>query len=187
MQSLIQQIGVRAATLLKRQRPQARIAHACVGGHGVNDVANTTDERIKLFNGLLQTVCHKLLAKMRELDCVSGELNNLMKVCATPAIFVDENLVVRSFTRESRQVYRLSYEDIGRSLLDVTCGLNYYSLGDDFQRAAETGKCVNRYIEKRGCEVRYLLRILPNFCRDDSFGGAALVFSLIPDRHWGTA
>jgi len=192
MQSLIQQIGFRAGALLVRRRTQTSIAHAYIGAPGAGGVAGaetaeTADEQIKLFNILLQTVCRKLLAKMRELDCVSGELSNLMKVCAIPAIFVDEKLLVRAFTRESRRVYRLSQQDIGRSLLDITCGLNYHSLRDDFRRAAETGKSVNRYLEQRGCEVRYFLRILPNFCRDNSFGGAALIFTEVEGRNWGTA
>ena len=187
MQNLIQQIGVRTGTLLMRRRPQTSIAHGYVGAHWAGGVAETTDEQIKMLNGLLQTVCHKLLAKMRELDRVSGELSNLMKSCAIPAIFVDEKLVVRGFTRESRQVYRLSSQDIGRPLVDVTCGLDYYTLGDDFRRVAETGKSVNRYLELRGCDNRYFLRILPNFCRDNSFGGAALIFNQVEGRHWGTA
>jgi hypothetical protein len=190
MQSLIQQIGIRAGTLLMRWRPQTSIAHVYFAAHGVDSsvaAGKTADEQIKMLNNLLQTVCRKLLVKIRELDCVSGELDNLMKVCPVPAIFVDDKLVIRSFTRESRQVYRLSRKDIGRSLHDVTCGLDYYSLGDDFRRVTETGKCVNRYLEKRGCEVRYFLRILPNFCRDNSFRGATLVFNQVADRHWGTA
>lgn len=187
MHSLIQQIGVRAGTLLMRRRPQTNIARAYVGAHRTGGVTETADEQIKMLNGLLQTVCHKLLAKMRELDCVNGELSNLMKSCAIPAIFVDEKLMVRSFTRESRRVYRLSIQDIGRPLLDVTCGLDYYSLGDDFRRVAETGKSVNRYLELRGCDIRYFLRILPNFCRDNSFGGAVLIFNQVEGRDWGTA
>jgi len=189
MQSLIQQIGVRAGTFLTRRRPQTNIAHEYNGLLNGDSVAaaGTADEQIKLFNILLQAVCGKLLAKIRELDCVTGELNNLKKVCAIPAIFVDEKLIVRSFTRESRQIYRLCNGDIGRSLLDVTCGLNYSSLSEDFRKAAETGKCVNRYLERRGCEVRYFVRILPNFCWDNSFGGAVLIFSEVEGRHWGTA
>ncbi len=192
MQSLIQQIGFRAGTLLKRRRAQTSIARAHggrarAGGVAAAETVRTADEQIKIFNDLLQTVCRKLLVKIRELDCVSGELSNLMKVCAVPAIFVDEKLMVRGFTRESRRVYRLSHQDIGRSLLDVACGLNYHSLGDDFQKVAETGKSVNRYLERRGCEVRYFLRILPNVCRDNSFGGAVLIFNQVEGRDWGTA
>ena len=189
MQSLLQHIGVRAGTLLARRRRQTGFVAAYSGapGNSSHIVASTAEERIKMFNDLLQAVCHKLLAKIRELDYVTGELNNLIKVCGIPAIFVDEKLIVRNFTRESRRVYRLSQQDIGRSLLDVGCGLDYHSLPDDFRRAAQTGKSVNRYLEQRGCEDRYFLRILPTVCRDNSFGGAVLIFSPVEGRDWGTA
>ena len=111
-----------------------------------------------------------------------------MKVCGIPAIFVDENLMIRSFTQESRQIYRLSREDIGRSLLDVACGLNYHSLSDDFQRVVETRKSINRYLKQSDCEVPYFLRILPNFCRDNSFSGASLIFTRVEEvLDWGIA
>ena len=189
MQNLIQQIGVRAGSFLTLRRSQSCAAGApYVGARRVGDVVSATaDDQIKMLSGVLQSVCQKLLAKIRELDRVNNELNDLMKVCAIPAIFVDEKMQVRGFTRESRRVYRLSHQDIGRSLLDVACGLNYQTLGDDFQRAAHTGKAVNRYLEQRGCAVRYFMRILPNFCRDNSFGGAVLIFSPMEDRDWGTA
>lgn len=151
------------------------------------EAKRSVDEQITMLNGLLQTVCRKLLSRIRELERVSGELASIMKVCAIPAICVDERLLVRSFTRESRRVYRLSHQDVGRSLLDVSCGLHYDSLGDDLRKVAQTGKSVNRYLEQRGCEIRYFLRILPNFCSDNSFGGAVLIFTEIEGRDWGTA
>jgi hypothetical protein len=189
MQSLIQQFGVRASSFLTLRRPQSGAACAShLGARRVGDaVSATADDQIKMLSGVLQSVCQKLLANIRELDRANNELTDLMKVCAVPAIFVDEKLKVRSFTRESRRIYRLSHQDIGRSLLDVTCGLNYPTLSDDFQRAAQTGKAVNRYLEQRGCAVRYFIRILPNFCRDNSFGGAVLIFSPVEGRDWGTA
>jgi two-component system CheB/CheR fusion protein len=193
MQSLLQQIGVRAGTLLMRQRPQIHVARSYIGlriaaGIAAEEATKTADEQTKMFNDLFQSVCRKLVDKIRELDCVSGELNNLMKVCGVAAIFVDERLTVRSFTRESRQVYRLSHHDIGRSLLDVPCGLDYHGLGDDFRKVAQSGKAVGRYLEGRGCDTRYFLQILPNFRRDDSFGGAALIFNQVEARNqapWG--
>jgi hypothetical protein len=189
MQSLIQQFCVRSGTLLARRRPQTDITPAYLSTSRADGsmAAAEVDDEIKMFNGLLHSVCRKLLGKIRELDCVSGDLKNLMEVCAIPAVFVDEKLMIRSFTRESRQIYNLSAQDIGRCLLDITCGLNYCDLHDDFRRVAQTGRSVKRYLERRGCEVRYLLRILPNFCRDNSFGGAALIFSQVEDRHWGRA
>jgi len=50
---------------------------------------------------------------------------------------VVEKMIIRNFTSESRQIYRLSHDDIGPSLLNVACSLNYRGLCDDVRRAAE--------------------------------------------------
>src|SRR5438128_1251233 len=133
MQSLIQQIGVRAGSFLTLRRPQrGAVCASYAGGRRVDDGVNATaGDQIKMLSGVLQSVCQELLAKIRDLDRVTNEMSDLMKVCAIPAIFVDEEMKVRSFTRESRRVYRLSHQDIGRSLLDVACGLNYQTLSAD--------------------------------------------------------
>src|SRR5215469_8686430 len=101
MQRLIQQFSVRAGTLLARRRLQISIASARFGARrsggclAVDRSGTSANERIKMFDGLLQEVSRKLLAKIREIDCVDSELSNLMKVCGIPAIFVDEKLIVR--------------------------------------------------------------------------------------------
>ena len=167
--------------------PRAYVGAPGAGSAPATDASKAVDEDVTMLGYDLQTVCRKLDAKIRELDCVAGDLSNLMKVCAIPAIFVDEKLNVRSFTRESRRIYRLSQQNVGQSLLDVACGLNYDSLGDDFRRVAETSRPVNRYVERRGCDIRYFLRMMPNFCRDQSFSGAALIFTEIENQDWRTA
>lgn len=193
MQSLIQQFGVRASTFLAVWRPQSSIARVYAGAQQIGpledaaEAAKAADEQIRFLRGILESVCRKLLCNIRELDRANNELNDLMKVCAIPMIVVDEQLMVRKFTREIRHIYRLTQQDIGRSLLDITCGLNYQNLSEDFRKAAQTRKSINRYLEQRGCAVRYFIRILPNFCRDASFGGAMLIFSQVQDRDWGTA
>jgi two-component system CheB/CheR fusion protein len=134
------------------------------------------DDQIKIFNDLLKTVCAKLLIKIKELDRANGDLQNLMQVSAIPAIFVDENLLVRRFTVESSMLYSLSSRDIGQSLLDVACELDYCDLEKDFQCVAKTGETFMRHLRQRGDIALYLMRILPTHCRDSSFGGAALTF-----------
>ena len=144
-------------------------------------------DQLKIFNDLLHTVCAKLVLKIRELDLATGDLRNLIKVSAIPAIFVDEYLRVRDFTPAMRKIFSFSAQDIGRSLLELACGLNYCDLEDDFRRLAETGEPVERYVEGQDGKVHYSVRIMPNFFRDDSIGGATLTFSEILTPHNGRA
>jgi len=128
-------------------------------------------DQLKIFNDLLQTVCAKLVLKIRELDLATGDLRNLIKVSAIPAIFVDEYLRVRDFTPAMKKICPFSVQDIGRPLLEFACSLNYCDLEDDFRRLTETGETVERYVEGRDRTVHYSVRIMPNFFRDDSIGG----------------
>jgi two-component system, chemotaxis family, CheB/CheR fusion protein len=142
---------------------------------------------IEMLNGLLQTVSARLLVKYQELDRVNGDLQNLIAITEMPAIFVDENLLVRHFTPQALAVYQVSSQNIGQSLLDVTCNLNYCDLESDFQRVTNHGAMVRRYLERHDGTAWYLMRILPNWCRDGSFGGATMTFVNVNARSRGRA
>jgi len=88
-QCRLQDVGARVVTLVTRRRLQTRLVPAYIAapcGDGTLAVPSP-DGQLKMFNGLLQTVCRKLLTKIRELDCVSGQLTNLSKVCGIPLDF----------------------------------------------------------------------------------------------------
>jgi two-component system CheB/CheR fusion protein len=190
--SVIQQIRMRSRNLLARRR-QGSIADLYQAAAEQDDGEVTAEQikdagdQIKMFNGLLQTVCAKLLTKIKELDRTHGDLHSLMEVSAIPAIFVDENLHVRRFSQRSEEIYSLSVQDIGQSLLDAACYLTYWELEDDFRQAAETGEPVKRYLERRGGGAHYWMRILPNFHRDNAFAGAALFFVKVSSWPGGQA
>jgi DNA-binding response OmpR family regulator len=145
------------------------------------------DDRVEILNGLLENVSARLLVKYKELDRVNGDLQNLIAVTDMPAMFVDENLLVRHFTPQALPVYQVSSQNIGQSLLDVTCNLNYCDLKSDFQSVTKNGEIVRRYLERLDGTAWYLMRILPNWCRDGSSGGATLTFVNVNARSRGRA
>jgi len=144
-------------------------------------------DQLDILNSLLETISAKLVVKIRELDRATGDLKNFIKVSAIPAIFVDENLRIRDFTPAMRKICLFSDQDIGRSLLEFACSLNYCDLEYDFRHLTETGETVERYVEGRDGKVHYSVRMMPNFCRDNAIGGATLTFSEIMTFHNGRA
>jgi two-component system CheB/CheR fusion protein len=102
-------------------------------------------------------------------------------------MFVDENLLVRHFTPEALGVYSVSSQNIGQSLVDVTCNLDYSDLESDFQRVTDSGGTIRRYLERRDGAAWYLMRILPNWCRNGSPCGATLTFVNVNARSRGRA
>jgi two-component system CheB/CheR fusion protein len=178
--SVIQQTLMRSRALLGRPRIRESAEDGSQMPAEADEVAvgqeRNADERIKMLNDVLQTVCAKLVVKIKELDHANSDLHNLMEVSAIPAIFIDENLLIRHFTPEIAEVCSLSAHDIGRPLLDAACWSNYRDLEDDVRRVTETGEPVEGYLEQRSGTAQYLMRILPNFCRNNSIGGATLTF-----------
>ena len=144
-------------------------------------------EQIEMFNGLIQTLSSKLLLKINELDRLRGELLNITDATATPAIFVDEQLQIRHFTDEAMSMYNLDQCDIGRSLTEVECFLNYSGLRVDFQAAITTGQPVSRYIERCDGAAHFLVRISPNRSRDERFWGASITFTKVGAWYRGDA
>jgi two-component system, chemotaxis family, CheB/CheR fusion protein len=133
-------------------------------------IQSVVDVRVQALNDLLQTVSVRLLVRIKELDRTNGDLQNLIAVTAIPAIFVDENLLVRGFTPEIARIYNLTSRNIGRSLLSVSCILDYHDLEEDLGRVTAEGTTVERYLERQDNKALYLMRILPNRCRDGSIG-----------------
>ncbi len=97
--SMIQQFYTRSRKFLAGRRSQwsvARLPQFTMWARGTDTAVEQNkalDQQIKMFNGLLQAVCAKLLVKIRELDRANGDLQNLMEVSAIPAVFVDEKLL----------------------------------------------------------------------------------------------
>jgi DNA-binding response OmpR family regulator len=144
-------------------------------------------EQIEMFNGLIQTLSSKLLLKINELDRLRGELRNIADLTVTPAIFVDEQLRIRHFTDAAMSMYNLDQCDIGRSLTEVECFLNYLGLHVDFEAAIKTGEPVSQYLERCDGAAHFLMRISPNRSRDGMIWGAAITFTKVGAWYRGDA
>jgi CheY-like chemotaxis protein len=138
---------------------------------------DSTVDQIDMFNGLVENLSANLMRKIHSLARVSTELQSLLAVTATPAVFVDETMRVRHFTPQISRIYALAERDIGQFLDTVDCTLDYVDLVRDFRHVAQTGEAVERYIMNRTETVLYLLRITPNRSDEATFLGAVITFT----------
>jgi len=181
---------LRARTLLLMHRARSMANRSLKLGTGSDnhvEYDKARIEQIEMFNGLIQTLSSKLLLKINELDRLRGEFLNITDATATSAIFVDEQLRIRHFTDEAMSMYNLDQCDIGRSLTEVECFLNYSGLLVDFQAAIKTGQQVSRYIERCDGAAYFLVRISPNRSRDRTFWGASITFTKVGAWYRGDA
>jgi CheY-like chemotaxis protein len=145
-----------------------------------------TDAQIVILDGLLQTVSSRLVAKITQLEAVCADLQNVLTLSRCAAVFIDEHLCVRRFTRAISTIYPLSSDDVGRSLLGVQCDLNYPELVVDVMSAKLKSLAIERTVGHRNGDY-YAVRIVPNKGREEAPWGAVIYFSKLATWYQGTA
>ena len=139
--------------------------------------------QIDMWNGLVESLAANLLLKTKESAHRSAEMRMLLEATDTAAIFVDNDLLVRQFAERACEVYALNAKDLGRSLNDIQCKLDYSSLIVDFKQALLTGETVERCLLSRTGRRLYRLRLIPIGDGRAGVSGAVLIFAPIPAWH----
>ena len=105
-----------------------------------NEEFETSKEEIQSINEELQTANGQLASKVDELDRRNSDLKNLFDSTHVATIFLDQYLVIRSFTPAVASIYNLIPSDQGRPLTDIVSRLRYAGLREGLPaRAADAG------------------------------------------------
>ena len=139
--------------------------------------------QIDMLNGLVENLAAKLLLKTDEIAHLSAEMTIFLEATDTAAIFVDHDLLIRQFTQPACQLYGLKAQDLGRSLNDLGCELDYDTLAVDFKQILSTGDTFERYLQSRIGRRHYRLRLVPIREGGAPAVGAILIFTAIPVWH----
>ena len=84
-----------------------------------NEELETSKEELQSVNEEIVTVNAELQAKIEQLTEIQNDMKNLLDSTSIGTIFLDENLSVKRFTKESARVFRLVATDTGRQLSDI--------------------------------------------------------------------
>jgi two-component system CheB/CheR fusion protein len=79
-----------------------------------NEELETSKEELESVNEELETVNNELTHKIDELDRANSDLNNLFQSTQIATVFLDRNLVIRSFTPAVVKLFNLIPGDRGR-------------------------------------------------------------------------
>src|SRR5262249_22009113 len=90
-----------------------------------NEELETSKEELQSVNEELQTVNHELTVKIDELDRANSDLKNLYESTEIATIFLDRDLIIRSFTPAVTRIFNLIPGDRGRPLSDIAHHLDY--------------------------------------------------------------
>jgi two-component system CheB/CheR fusion protein len=145
-----------------------------------NEELETSKEELQSVNEELVTVNAELETKIEQLAGVQSDMKNLFDNINVGTIFLDEHLVIRSFTREAVRVYHLVSSDVGRPLVDIKCELEGVDILAEAQAVLETVGPYEREVRTTD-GAWYLARIQPYRTLDDAIEGVALTFVPLTD------
>jgi len=142
-----------------------------------NEELETSKEELQSINEELHTVNGELTAKVEEVHRANSDLRNVFESTQVATVFLDDALVVRSFTPAMTEIFNLLPSDRGRPLTDIShrledCG----DLEGDIATVFRSGQMVERRVRDVGHDKHYLMRILPYRSAPPRIDGALLVF-----------
>jgi two-component system CheB/CheR fusion protein len=142
-----------------------------------NEELETSKEELQSVNEELQTVNHELTVKIDELDRANSDLKNLYESTDIATVFLDRELIIRSFTPAVTRIFNLIPGDRGRPLTDISHHLDYADLPQDIQQVFGTRQPLERRINRHDGAARYIVRALPYWTGSGKVEGAVLTFS----------
>jgi two-component system CheB/CheR fusion protein len=146
-----------------------------------NEELETSKEELQSVNEELVTVNSELQAKIEQLASMQNDMKNLLDNINVGIIFLDQNLIIRRFTREAVRIYRLVPSDVGRPLNDIKSAIN----GEDLHLAAHAVLESLIPYERElyiGDNTWMMARIQPYRTLDNIIDGVVLTFADITSR-----
>lgn len=147
-----------------------------------NEELETSKEELQSVNEELITVNSELHSKIEQLTGMQNDMKNLLDNTNVGIIFLDQNLVIRRFTREAVRIYRLVPSDVGRPLNDIK---SLILDEDDLHHAAHSvlESLIPYERELRlGDDTWIMARIQPYRTLDNIIDGVVLTFTDITSR-----
>lgn len=139
-----------------------------------NEELETSKEELQSLNEELQTVNGELQGKIEELSRANDDMKNLLDGTKIAMVFLDNDLRIRRFTAQARQVIRLISSDLGRPIGDIVTRFQHDSLETDAREVLRS--LTTKEVEVRGAQADYLIRILPYRTAENLIDGLVITF-----------
>lgn len=144
-----------------------------------NEELEASKEEMQSLNEELHTVNTELTVKVDALDQANSDLENLFESTPIATVFLDRDLVIRTFTPGVKRIINILPGDRGRPLTDLTTRFALPNLAADVKVVAARGEPVERRIaDKSGVEI--LIRMNPYRNSREVLEGVVVTFVDIP-------
>lgn len=143
-----------------------------------NEELEASKEELQSLNEELHTVNSELNGKVDALDLANNDLQNLFDSTRVATIFLDRNLVIRSYTPAVSQLFNILPGDRGRPLTDLSGRISLPTLGEDVTQVLAGGHIAERSIDvgEGNSRINYLLRLVPYRDALNTTAGVVLTF-----------
>ena len=140
-----------------------------------NEELETSKEEMQSLNEELNTVNSELQSKVEELSSVNDDTQNLLNASGIAAIFLDQKLNIKRFTRQALTLFKLNETDIGASLEELVSTLQYEDLIADAEQVLQTLIFRDKEVMSINGD-RFLVRILPYRTAANMIDGLVITF-----------
>lgn len=146
-----------------------------------NEELETSKEELQSINEELITLNAELQAKIEQLDVMQNDMKNLFDNVNVGTVFLDDDLVIRRFTREVAHVYNMVDSDVGRPLNDIKSNIDGDHLLAEARAVLDT-LVPSEYEVRTVSGAWYLARVQPYRTLDNVIDGVVLTFTDISSR-----
>ena len=140
-----------------------------------NEELSTSKEEMQSMNEEMQTVNHELTAKLDELAQASDDMTNLLNSTDIATLFLDGQLKVRRFTKQTAGIIKLIPGDAGRPVTDLASELDYPSLADDAREVLRSLVFHERQVAASDRRW-FTVRIMPYRTQANRIDGVVITF-----------
>ncbi len=147
-----------------------------------NEELHSSNEALQSVNQALNAVNARHREQLEILNDINADLDNLTKVVASGAVFVDDQLTLVRFSPEAATIFRLRDSDLGRPLDDLNHSLDYPDLCHDLRATLASGQLLEKDVGG-GAGRHFMVRMLPYSIPSTSARGVVMSFVEVTKLH----
>jgi two-component system CheB/CheR fusion protein len=140
-----------------------------------NEELETSKEELQSLNEELSTVNAELQCKVDELSHANDDMQNLLNSTNIATIFLDNELHIKRYTEQAKELVHLIPADIGRPIADLASNLQYATLEQDARKVLETLVFHEREVGSNSGKW-YLMSIMPYRTSENLIDGLTVTF-----------
>jgi len=141
-----------------------------------NEELEASKEELQSVNEELHTVNMELSGKVDLLDRANADLQNLFESTDMATVFLDQDLVIRTFTPAVARVFNILPGDRGRPITDLSSRLSLHTFAEDIAGVFASGAPIERRVESDDHAAHYLVRLAPYRDADQQTRGVVVTF-----------